>query len=219
MSGTARFLVNKPGEGRTIAVVGDVYRFLATGEDTNGKYALWEAVGPPGGGPPPHVHRREEEGFYVLEGEITFLIGDQRLAASAGVFANMPVGTPHSFKNESGQPAKMLISVAPAGLEQMFFEVGVPVPPGAATAAPPTEEEIERLLAAAARYGSEIKLRAHCRSRNGKISQNWQESAPENRRERQTLPLRRVPQEKPETRQDSGTLVLPELSEATRLVG
>jgi quercetin dioxygenase-like cupin family protein len=135
-------VVKQPGEGRTIAVVGDVYRFLAVGEDTNGKYALWEAFVPPGGGPPPHVHSREEEGFYVLEGEIIFLIGDQRLVASAGVFANMPLGIPHSFKNESGQPAKMLISVAPAGLEQMFFEVGVPVPPGATTTAPPTNAEI-----------------------------------------------------------------------------
>jgi mannose-6-phosphate isomerase-like protein (cupin superfamily) len=154
-------VIRKPAQGRTIAVVGDVYRFLATGEDTNGKYALWEAIVPPGGGPPPHVHRREEEGFYILEGEITFTMGDQRLVASAGMFANMPVGTPHSFKNESGKPAKMLISVAPAGLEKMFFEVGVPVPPGATTAAPPTKEEIERLLAAAPRYGIEISLPGH----------------------------------------------------------
>ena len=71
------------GEGRTVAVVGDVYRFLATGEDTNGKYALWEAIVPPGGGPPPHVHSREEEGFYILEGEITLQIGDKRLVATA----------------------------------------------------------------------------------------------------------------------------------------
>src|SRR5262245_21711829 len=158
MSGPARFLVNKPGEGRTVAVVGDVYRFLATGEDTSGKYALFEALVSPGGGPPPHVHRREEEGFYILEGEITFTIGDKRLVGSAGLFANMPVGTPHSFKNESGKPARMLISVAPAGLEKMFFEVGVPVPPGATTAVPPTQEEIERLLAVAPKYGGEIRL-------------------------------------------------------------
>ena len=69
-------------QGRTVAVVGDVYRFLATGEDTNGKYALWEAIVPPGGGPPPHVHSREEEGFYVLEGEITVQVGDKRLVAA-----------------------------------------------------------------------------------------------------------------------------------------
>src|SRR5256886_16594007 len=107
--------LTKPTQGRTIAVVGDVYRFLAVGEDTNGKYAVWEAIVPPGGGPPPHVHSREEEGFYILEGEITLQVGDQRLVATAGMFANMPAGTPHSFKNESGQPAKMLYSVAPAG--------------------------------------------------------------------------------------------------------
>lgn len=161
MTTTRKPTLTKLTEGRTIAVVGDVYRFLVTGEDTNGKYALWEAVVPPGGGPPPHVHSREEEGFYVLEGEITFTVGDQRFIASAGMFANMPVGTAHSFKNESELPAKMLISVAPAGLEQMFFEVGVPLAKGATTALPPTHEEFERLLAVAPMYGIEIKLSGH----------------------------------------------------------
>ena len=147
-----------PTDGRTVAVVGDVYRFLATGDDTNGKYAMWEAIVPPGGGPPPHVHSREEEAFYILDGEITFHIGEKRIVATAGMFANMPVGTPHSFKNENGKPARMLISVAPAGLEQMFFEVGQPVPAGATTAPPPTKADIEKMLAVAPRYGIEIKL-------------------------------------------------------------
>ena len=158
MSMTHQSTLRQPGEGRTIAVVGDVYRFLATGEDTDGKYALFEALVGPGGGPPPHVHSREEEGFYVLEGEITFTVNGERVVATAGMFANMPVGTPHSFKNESSKPARMLISVAPAGLEKMFFEVGVPLPEGATTALPPTKEEIEKLLAIASRYGIEIKL-------------------------------------------------------------
>jgi quercetin dioxygenase-like cupin family protein len=154
-------VIRRPAEGRTIAVVGDVYRFLATGDDTSGKYALFEAIVPPGGGPPPHVHSREEEGFYVLEGEITFTIHGERVVAGAGTFANMPVGTPHSFKNEGRQPARMLISVTPAGLEKMFFEVGVPLEAGATTALPPTHEEVERLLAAAPRFGIEIKLPGH----------------------------------------------------------
>lgn len=115
-------------EGRCVAVVGDVYRFLSTGEDTNGKYAMWEAIVPPGGGPPPHVHSREEESFYILEGEITLHVGDKRIVATAGTFANMPVGTPHSFKNESDKPAKMLLSVAPAGLEKMFLKSANPLP-------------------------------------------------------------------------------------------
>src|SRR4051794_32104121 len=150
-------ILRSPGTGRTVAVVGDVYRFLATGEDTNGKYALWETVVPPGGGPPPHVHSREE-GFYVLDGEITFTVNGERVVAGPGTFANMPVGTPHRFKNESDRPARMLISVAPAGLEQMFFEVGVPLAEGATTALPPTKEEIDKLLEVAPRYGIEIRL-------------------------------------------------------------
>ncbi len=150
-----------PAEGRTIAVVGDVYRFLATGDETNGKYCMWEAIVPPGGGPPPHVHSREEEGFYVLEGEITFTVNGEKVVALAGMFANMPVGTPHSFKNESDRPAKMLISVAPAGLEKMFMEVGVPLAQGATTALPPTKEEIEKLLVVAPRYGIEIRVPHH----------------------------------------------------------
>ena len=161
MSITHRATMTTPGRGPTIAVVGDIYRFLALGEDTNGKYATWEALVPPGGGPPPHVHSREEEGFYVLEGEITFQFGVERFVAGTGTFANMPVGTPHSFKNEGSKPARMLISVAPAGLEQMFFEVGVPRAEGATTALPPTKEEVEKLLDVAPKYGIEIRLPGH----------------------------------------------------------
>jgi quercetin dioxygenase-like cupin family protein len=160
MSNASPPVIRTGAECRTVAVVGDVYRFLATGDDTGGKYAVFEAIVSPGGGPPPHVHSREEEGFYVLEGEITFQVGNRRLVAGPGTFANMPVGTPHSFKNESGRPAKMLISLAPAGLEKMFFEVGVTLPEGSTTALPPTKEEIEKLLSVAPRYGVDILLPA-----------------------------------------------------------
>jgi quercetin dioxygenase-like cupin family protein len=153
--------IRKPNEGRTIAVVGDVYRFLATGDETNGMYAMWEAIVPPGGGPPPHIHSREEEAFYILEGEITFTVNGEKVVALAGMFANMPIGTPHSFKNESDRPAKMLISVAPAGLEKMFMEVGVPLTDGATTALPPTKQEIEKLLVVAPKYGIEIRVPHH----------------------------------------------------------
>ncbi len=83
-------ILNSPPQGRTIAVVCDVYRFLATGDDTNGKYAMFEAIVPPGGGPPPHVHSREEESFYILQGEITFTINGERLVASAGNLSPKP---------------------------------------------------------------------------------------------------------------------------------
>jgi quercetin dioxygenase-like cupin family protein len=149
--------VTRPDEGRVIAVVGDIYRFLAVGEDTEGRYATWEAIVPPGGGPPPHVHSREQEWFHVLEGEITFQVDGQRFVATPGTFANLPIGSLHSFKNESSKPARMLISVAPAGLEQMFFEVGQPLEPGATAAPPPSPPELKKLQAIAAKYGIQIK--------------------------------------------------------------
>ncbi|HEY7326228.1 MAG TPA: cupin domain-containing protein [Gemmataceae bacterium] len=77
--------INTPPLGRTIAIVGDVYRFLATGEDTNDQYALWEAIVPPGDGPLPHDHSREAGGFYVLEGEIMFTINGERVGAILGL--------------------------------------------------------------------------------------------------------------------------------------
>jgi mannose-6-phosphate isomerase-like protein (cupin superfamily) len=154
-------VMRSPGQGRTIAVVGDVYRFLATAADTDGKYAQFEALVPPGGGPPPHLHRREEEGFFIVEGEITFSVGDVTQVATAGMFVNMPVGVPHSFKNQSNRTARMIITVAPAGLENMFFEFGVPLPEGSTTALPPTPAEIEKLLQIAPNYGIEILVPKH----------------------------------------------------------
>jgi quercetin dioxygenase-like cupin family protein len=150
-------ILRQPTEGQTIAVVGDVYRFLATGDETDGRYAMFETVVFPGGGPPPHSHSREEESFFVLEGEITFQVGDEQIIANAGTFANMPVGSLHSFKNRTDNPARMIISVAPAGLEKMFIEVGQPVAFGQ-QAPPPSKAEIDKLLAVAPGYGIEILL-------------------------------------------------------------
>lgn len=153
--------IRSAGQGRTVGVVGDVYRFLTTGAETGGQYAQWEALVPPGGGPPPHVHQREQEGFFVVEGDITFQVRGETVVAGPGTFVNMPPGVPHAFRNASARPARMIITVAPAGLEEMFFEVGTALPEGAEAAPPPTPEAIQRLLAAAGRYGIEIQVPAH----------------------------------------------------------
>lgn len=147
-----------PGEGASIAVTGDVYRFLATSGDTNNRYAIWHATVYPGGGPPPHIHRREEEGFYVLEGEVTFRANGVEEKAGPGTFLNLPVGSLHSFTNQTNAPAKMLILVAPGGLEKMFEEAGTPHPNPEAPPPPVSPEEIEKILAVAPRYGIEIQV-------------------------------------------------------------
>ena len=122
---------------------------------------MWEAIVPPGGGPPPHMHSREEESFYILTGEITFTVGEEKIIATQGMFANMPVGSLHSFKNTSDKEARMIITVAPAGLENMFFEFGVPLEEGSTQAVAPTKEEIDKLLEIAPNYGIEIRVPQH----------------------------------------------------------
>ncbi len=160
MSASEQVMIKEPTEGRTIGIVGDIYRFLATSEETGGRYSMFEATVLPNGGPPPHIHRREDETFYVLEGEITFQVGDERRVAKSGTFVHMPIGILHAFKNETSQPAKMLISFAPAGLEEMFFEVGKDLAEGE-TPDEPSPEEIKKLLEAGRRFGIEYKLPTH----------------------------------------------------------
>ena len=144
-------------EGTAIAVVGDLYTFLAVGGETGGRYAIWDAIVPPGGGPPPHIQSREHEGFYVLEGELTFMADGVRIVAGPGTFLNVPPGALHSFKNEGKRPARQLIWVATAGLERMFEETGRVVADRSAPIPPPSREEIARLLAVAPRFGVEIR--------------------------------------------------------------
>lgn len=145
-----------PGEGPAFSAVGDVYRVLATGEQTGGAYVLSEARVLPGGGPPPHVHRREDEAFFILEGEITFLIGDRRVVAPTGSFIQAPRNLPHAFKNESSKPARMLIFVTPPGFDKFIGEMAERVPSFDSPPTPVTPEAIQRLMELAPQYGIEI---------------------------------------------------------------
>ncbi len=146
-------IIRRAGEGRAVLLAGDINRFMATGQETNGAYAQWEVVVPPGGGPRPHVHSREEEGIYVLDGEVVLRVGDTRTVARAGTFAGLPVGVPHAFKNESDRSARLLFTVAPAGLEGFFFEAGIEVTFEGSDARPSAPDDFDRLHAAAIKYG------------------------------------------------------------------
>ena len=144
------------GEGTTFSAVGDVYRLLATGEQTGGAYALCEARVLPGGGPPPHLHRREDESFFILEGELTFTLDGRKVVAKPGAFLQSPRNLPHAFKNEGSAPARMLILTAPSGFEKFMAEFAQPVPSFDSPPVPVTQAEIQRLLMVAPKYGIEI---------------------------------------------------------------
>jgi quercetin dioxygenase-like cupin family protein len=146
----------QPGEGKAYWVVGDLYTILASGEDTGSAYALIHASVPPGGGPPPHIHRREDEAFYVLEGEVAFQADGRSLTAVAGAWITLPRGSLHTFRNNGASEAKMLIVVTPSGLEKFFAEIGTEAVDRSAAAPPVTPADIEKLLAVAPRYGLEI---------------------------------------------------------------
>ena len=113
-------VVRPTDKARTIIAAGDEYRYLATGKDTDGEYFLFEAIVPPGGGPPLHIQTREEEAFYILDGELTFYTSDGEVSAGPGTYINVPKGAPHRFKNNTEQTAKMLVFFAPAGIEKLF---------------------------------------------------------------------------------------------------
>src|SRR5262245_32874721 len=110
----------KPADGPAYWVVGDLYTILSSGEDTGGAYAMIHAVVTPAGGPPPHVHSREDEAFYVLEGRLVFHSDGRQFEAAAGTWITLPKGTLHHFKNIGTTPAHMLIVVHPAGLDKFF---------------------------------------------------------------------------------------------------
>lgn len=110
-------------QGRTLSIAGGTYRILISGEQTNGTFAVIEMSVPPGAGPVPHSHPDFEESFYVLEGEVTFKSEAGEYRAGKGAFVSIPKGgVVHHFKNKSDQPAKLLCTVIPAGLDAFFVE-------------------------------------------------------------------------------------------------
>lgn len=112
---------------RHIAMVGDTYTILVSGDQTAGRYCLIDMLVPPGGGPGPHRHDFEEM-FSILEGEIEFTFRGEKAIARAGETVNVPANAPHVFTNATDQTARLLCMCSPAGQEEFFAEVGTQVP-------------------------------------------------------------------------------------------
>lgn len=147
------------GEGEARWWLGSLTTIKATGKETAGLYTLVEVLEPDGAEGPLHVHHREDEGFWVLEGELTFQIGDQTLNAGPGSFVFGPKGIPHSYRVDAG-PARLLYMLSPAGFEELIYATSEPAqsltlpPPQAA----PDEAEMAKLLSTVREYGAEILM-------------------------------------------------------------
>lgn len=125
-----------------IGLVGDTYTMLVTGKETDGKYCLIDMYIPPGGGPAPHRHDFEES-FTILEGEIEAVFRGDKSIVHAGETINIPANAPHSFTNNSSQPVRLLCVCVPAGQEEFFMEVGVPVATRTTPPPKPSKDEQE----------------------------------------------------------------------------
>ncbi|MGH2849040.1 MAG: cupin domain-containing protein, partial [Solirubrobacteraceae bacterium] len=124
-------------------------------ESTAGRVAVIEHVSPPASGSPLHRHTREDEWFYVIEGELTFWVGGEVITAPAGAFVYGPRDIPHTFTVSSEQ-ARFLLVTEPAGLESFMRAGAQPAEELAIPPAPTEPPDIARMTALAAEYGIEI---------------------------------------------------------------
>ena len=146
-----------PDGGRSVWLMGMLCAFKAISEDTGGAYSLYVATIPLGAGAPPHIHHRETEAFYMLEGTLDFIAGERVVHATSGDFLHVAKGMVHGYTNPGPEIARYVGIVTPGGLhEQLFAALGeeaaaetLPPPP----AGPP---DMARLIELASRYHTEI---------------------------------------------------------------
>jgi mannose-6-phosphate isomerase-like protein (cupin superfamily) len=143
-------------EGEALWFLGTRATIKASADSTDGRVCIIEQLAPPGSGSPLHVHTNEDEWFYVIDGELTFLVGGERIVARSGGFVYGPRGIPHIFQVTSEGPSRFLLVAEPGGFEAMVRAAGVQA---TAPGLPPSDSpppDMELLGAAAAAQGIEI---------------------------------------------------------------
>ena len=119
---SAKAIIRKPGQGKEVVFSGHPMAFLVTGDDTR-HTSMFDWTIPPRFSTGLHVHRIQEETFYVLEGECEWQVGDQRVRATPGTYLFVPPGVPHNIANATDKPARVLMTVSPPGHEHYFEEL------------------------------------------------------------------------------------------------
>ena len=144
-------------KGQILKIAGGNYRIIISGSQTDGEYAVIEMLVPPGAGPNPHAHPNFAETFYVLEGEVTFKSESGNYVAKKNAFINIPKGgSVHGFKNLSGKPAKLLCTVTPAGLDNLFQEMAEYLETTALKSSNTESEKKEKINTLFEKYGQKL---------------------------------------------------------------
>ena len=146
-----------PGEGKTLRVMGELVTYKVTSDQTGGAYSLFEVVSQPGTGAPPHVQHREDESFYVLEGDYEFLVEGRTVRMPAGSLLYVLKGNLHAYRNVGEGTGRMLVAQTPGGLHERFFEeVGEEASDSREPRVPEHPESLTRTREIAAGCGIEI---------------------------------------------------------------
>ena len=146
----------QPDEGEALWFLGFLATIKANSEGTGGRVAVIQHFGPQHSGSPLHVHHRENEWFYVLEGELTIWVDGQVIRAPAGSFVFGPQDTPHTFTVSSPEGARFLLVTEPAGFESFMRSCSEPAQSLTLPPPPSKPPDVERLAAIAAEHGIDI---------------------------------------------------------------
>lgn len=142
------------GQGRALWHLGALLNFKALGAETNHAFWALEGLADKNMAVPLHAHSHEDELWYILEGQIAFIIGDQTLTGGPGTVAYIPKNTPHTFQVLS-ETARWFGLGTPAGLDQWFFETGVPAQAMTLPPAPDAPPDVAAIVASLQAYGTE----------------------------------------------------------------
>ena len=124
MTDERRAVAAVPGEcERSRSPIGGDVTYLVRGKETDGALTALDVVVPPGQGPPLHVHGRETECLYVVSGVLRFKLGGEIRRAPAGSFVFVPSGVAHCFQNVGDEPARMMVTFTPSGMEGFFEQL------------------------------------------------------------------------------------------------
>ena len=145
-------------EGKLFWINGDFWKIIANGENTENKYALMDVTVLPKNGVKPHIHSREDEVFYVIDGEFNLRYGDNSISATNGFHLLMKRGIPHSFKNIGNKEGRLLIMFIPAGCERFYEELGIPVTILKTFVQPSTFYNFVKIIQLLRKYGIEPKI-------------------------------------------------------------
>lgn len=146
-----------PDGGRSVWLMGMLCTFKAISADTGGAYSVYVATIPPGAGAPPHIHHRETEAFYMLEGELDFIVGERAIRASSGDFLHVDKGVIHGYTNPGPAIARYVGIVTPGGLhEQLFAALGEEATSETLPPAPAGPPDMAKVIELASRYHTEV---------------------------------------------------------------